>query len=503
MTVAVAPVPRQREMADYAAPADSSAVRRPSYRLALLILAIIGAGAALRLWQLRTSSAWQWDEAVYYRIAANLQQHGVLREHSVLDAPTQPFLYQPPFYMLLLSKWFSAVGASILHARILGVILTAAMQIVLFRLLWKLHGYVIALFVIVPVVFDGWLIYIERVSFIENALMVLLVVALLLYQRALERPSYLRFAIAGLAVGAATDFKQTGVYAVLVVLLCWLITRRSHRQHLALLGVTIAAIVAYTVVMTVIFNKPGHPYFTDQSLLQIRRTLGLQSSGGTLTSPGAALHLLFNQYRYFIPSAVAGGAALVIAARRTWQCYRARNWQPAQPNALLYSWLVSGVVVFGLSSLKYPQYFALVLVPSYCFLWSEVARWDWSSAWKNLAMGQAATLGIGSFLLTIPAFTGNSLASTQHYAATQIPSSAIVVTEQAVGDLIQQRWCTVEKATACDRSASYAITWRTYLQSSFDRGNVAFHHLMQGAVAVRTFSGPVGTATVWKLRTVQ
>ena len=179
MTVAVAPVPRQREMADYAAPADSSAVRRPSYRQALLVLAIIGAGAALRLWQLRTSSAWQWDEAVYYRIAANLQQHGVLREHSVLDAPTQPFLYQPPFYLWLLSKWFSAVGASILHARILGVILTAAMQIVLFRLLWKLHGYVIALFVIVPVVFDGWLIYIERVSFIENALMVLLVVALL------------------------------------------------------------------------------------------------------------------------------------------------------------------------------------------------------------------------------------------------------------------------------------------------------------------------------------
>ena len=54
--------------------------------------------------------------------------------------PWEPFLDQPPFYFLLLSRWFSIVGAGIYHARLLGVILTAGMQAVLFRLLWKIHG---------------------------------------------------------------------------------------------------------------------------------------------------------------------------------------------------------------------------------------------------------------------------------------------------------------------------------------------------------------------------
>ena len=89
------------------------------------------------------------------------------------------------------------IGASIYHARLLGVILTVAMQTVLFRLLWKIHGSAVALFAIIPVIFDGWLMYIERVSYIENTLMLIIVVSFLLYQRALERPSWQRFAIAG------------------------------------------------------------------------------------------------------------------------------------------------------------------------------------------------------------------------------------------------------------------------------------------------------------------
>jgi hypothetical protein len=94
----------------------------------------------------------------------------------------------------------------------------------------------------------------------------------------------------------------------------------------------------------------------------------------------------------------------------------------------------------------------------------------------------------------------NTLAQVQQYAAAHIPIGSIVVTEQSIGDLIQQRWCTVEVATPCLHEATYAITWRTYLQSSFNEGNAAFHELMVGAVPVKTFSGAVGTATVWKLR---
>jgi hypothetical protein len=108
-----------------------------------------------------------------------------------------------------------------------------------------------------------------------------------------------------------------------------------------------------------------------------------------------------------------------------------------------------------------------------------------------------------SFLLTIPVFNVNALAEVQAYAADRIPASAIVVTEESIGDLISQRWCTVEKAAACVGHATYAITWQTYLQSSFSEGGTTFAGLMKGATAITSFSGAVGTATVWKLRITQ
>ena len=236
------------------------ASRRERQRRLTLFSTVVFAGilivsTGLRLWHLRVSPAWQWDEAVYYRVSINVQ-HGLLSEHPLYGVPREPFLYQPPFYFLLLSRWFSLVGASIWHARILGVLLTAAMQTLLFRLLWKIHGSATALFAIAPVVFDGWLMYIERVSYMENALMVLIVLGFLLYNSALENPSWARFALAGAVIGFAGSFKQTGVYILLAVLLCWLVSCRAHKGHFVLVGVALAVMVTYVVVMVRMFDVP-------------------------------------------------------------------------------------------------------------------------------------------------------------------------------------------------------------------------------------------------------
>jgi len=466
--------------------------------IAGLFIVVLLAGTALRLWKLGTSPAWQWDEAVYWRVAVNVQ-HGMLAEHPLTGVAWEPFLYQPPFYALLLAGWFDLTGATIFHARVLGVISIALVFTVAFRLLWKIHGPKVALFAIIPVIFDGWLIYIQRVSYIENVLLLIIVVAFLLYQRALERPSWHRFALAGVALAGAAIFKQTGAYGIFAVLLCWLIVRRAHKEHLVLLGVAVAVVFAYIVAMHRMYDLPGRPWFTQQSLVQLRRVLGLQQSGGTLGSPSALVHLLAAQYRYFVPSVLVGLSALVVAVRRLVQCYRARNWLPAQPNALLFSWMAAGVVIFGFSSLKFPQYFALILIPAYCYLWTEVARWDWSGARKASVAAVAVVASVGCFALTVPAYKYNTLQLTQQYAQTHIPSGDTVITEQSIGDLISQPWCTVEFAAPCLNTAKYAITWTTYLQSSFTQGHAAFHALMNGAVKVKSFSGPVGTATIWKL----
>jgi 4-amino-4-deoxy-L-arabinose transferase-like glycosyltransferase len=483
----------------------SSRDRRLRYLISLAFIGALTGGIGLRLWKLGVSPAWQWDESVYWRVAVNIQ-HGLLTEHPLRGMPWSPFLYQPPFYLLVLARWFGLTGATIYHARLLGVALTAVTLLVLFRLLWRIHGPGVALFAVTPVIFDGWLLYIGRVSYIENALMVLVVGAFLLYQRALERPSWHRFAIAGGAIGTAAIFKQTGAYVLVASMLCWLIIRRSHKGHLMMLGVALAIIGTYVIAMTRMYNVPGHPWFTTQSLVQVTRVLGLRQSGGTLTSPGKLLHLLEAQYGVFIPSLLAAFAALLIAARRLIRCYRARSWLPARGNALIFAWLVTGIVVFGLSSLKFPQYFELILIPAYCYLWTELARWDWRNGWKGAALAAATLAGLGTFAQTIPAYGYNTLAQVQRYAATRIPSGSTVVTEQTIGDLIQQPWCTVEYAVPCELAARqglatpmYAITWRTYLQSSFKQGDPAFLVLMKGAVRITSFSGAVGTATIWKL----
>lgn len=157
--------------------------------------------------------------------------------------------------------------------------------------------------------------------------------------------------------------------------------------------------------------------------------------------------------------------------------------------------------MFGASSLKFPQYFVLILLPAYCYFWTELAHWNLQARWRQFWPIAASVIGACSFLLTIPVFNVNSLAEVQAYAAKDIPSNAIVVTEQSIGDLINQRWCTVEKADACVGHATYAITWQTYLQSSFNQGDISFTKLMAGATPITSFSGAVGTATVWKLKT--
>jgi 4-amino-4-deoxy-L-arabinose transferase-like glycosyltransferase len=479
-----------------------SPVRRRDWqrRTVVLVFALVlVAGVALRIWHLGISPAWQWDEAIYYRVGVSVQ-HGVLQEHPVYGAAWTPFLYQPPIYFVVLARWFAFVGASVYHARLLGAIATAFMLVLLFRLIYRLHGPRTALFAMIPVVFDGWLMYIERASYIENVLMVLIVGALLLYQRALDRPTWLNFLIAGIVTGCAASFKQTGVYVLAAVLLSWLITRRSHRGHLVMLGASLAVIAIYAVAMVRMYDVPAHQWYLDQSLVQVRRVLGLKQSGGTLTSPTKLLHLLVAQYKYFIPSFLIALAALLVALRRLIQCYRARNWLPARDNALLFSWFAAGVVIFGFSSLKFPQYFALILIPGYCYFWTEMQRWNWPDALRSAVPVLGAIAGVASLLLVLPAFQANTLQNVQQYATTKIPRTAIVVTEESIGDLIQQRWCTVEASGACLHKATYAITWKTYLQSSFTLGGPAFGQLMKGAVQVKTFAGSVGTATIWKLK---
>jgi 4-amino-4-deoxy-L-arabinose transferase-like glycosyltransferase len=460
---------------------------------------LLAVGAAFRFWSLATRPGWQYDEGVYTGVASNLLLHGTINEHITYGAQWAPDLYQPPFYFIVLARWFSLVGSGIYEARVLGVLCSLCTLTLLFRLLWRLHGPGAALFAMVPITFDGWLLYIQRISYMENMLLLLVTAGMLLYQRALDAPVWWRFAIAGGVLGFAAAFKYTGVYVIATVLLSWLIQRRGHKGHMLLFGSALITLGVCSALEIHWFDIPGHDWFIQQTMVQIRRVLGLQSSGGTLTSPSKGLHLLLAEYKVFVPSFGIAVLAITTALRRLLRCYRTRGWEPVKDNALLFAWMSAGVVIFGFSSLRFPQYFALILVPMYAFFWTEAKQWQWDSRILSGISAAAALAGVLSFWGRVGAYDDNVFEEAQQYAATSIPANTVVVADEAVGDLIQQRYCREQQADPCAGYATYAITWDTYLQTSWQLGDAAYHQMMAGALKIKSWTGFNGTVTVWKL----
>lgn len=500
----------------------------------------LAAGAAFRLWDLATKPGWQYDEGVYTGVARNLLEHGVIAEHVTYGAPWSPDLYQPPVWFVVLARWFALTGPSIYHARILGVLCSLVTLTVFWRLMARIHGDRAALYAAIPCIFDGWLLYVQRVSYLENMLLMLITVGMWLYQRALggrtdwvlipaspvmlqvdsgddaevvpgmrqpvsvemDRYPWTRFALAGAVLGFAAVFKYTGVYVLAAVLLCWLIQRRNHRGHLVLLSAAVLVAAGCVLLEIRLYDAPGHDWWIQETMVQVRRVLGIQSSGGTLTSPAKGLHLLLAQYKVFAPSFIVAVLAAATGVRRLWACYQRRDWSPVQQNALLFSWMAAGLVIFGFSSLRYPQYFALILLPAYGFWWTETWWWQWLG-WgrlkRTVALTAACVLGVVSFWARVGANDDNVFADVQAYAASSIPSGAVIVADEAIGDLIAQPYCREQAADPCAGHATYAISWNTYLQSTWSLGDPAYRQMMASAIRIRSWTGFNGTVTVWRL----
>jgi len=395
---------------------------------------------------------------------------------------------------MLLAGWFGVAGPTITAARVLGVVFSAASLVALWLLLRRLTSSGPAATVAaLPLVFDGWLLYIQRFSYIENLTVLLIAAGLLAYQRAVDTDR--GWVLAGVLTGVAVAVKYTAVPILLTVLLCWLIQRRAHRQHLRLLGAAVLIIALDQIVLIVVW---GRVYLSD-TLTQIMRVLGVRSSGGTVTSPADLVHLLFRQYDVFIPSLLIALSGLVIAVSLLWQCYRKRDWTPARRQALLFSWSAAGVVTFGLSSLRFPQYFALILVPLYLLFWTTVSE-RLTPALRYAAVGAACAAGIASWVLSTNGQQVNPFQRTEQYAMGHLAPNAVVVADEQIGDLIPQPYCREQQATApCLRKASYVITWDTFLQQTQKLGDKAFDARFRGATAVWSVTGFSGTATVWKL----
>jgi succinoglycan biosynthesis protein ExoA len=472
-----------------------------------VIATAIALGAVLRFWLLSAKPAWQVDEVTYTSLGRNLLEHGTLNTPIAYSQAWSPFLFHPPFYFLLLARWFAIVGPSVYHARLLGVLASTATLSLLAVLLWRLHGPVTTLWVITLVTFDGWLLYAQRISYIENLEMVLIVATLVVYRRALARPSYSMFFLTGFLAGFAAIFNHTAAYIVLALVINWAIVHREHRRHLAMMGIAFLVIVGYVAAMIQLFDVGTHRWYIQQTLVQFDRVLGLQHSKGTLTSPLLFLHLITNQYALFVPSLVAALAAVALLIIRLWQCLRRRSWGPLGEDTVLPAWSLAGIIVFGASALRYSQYFSLALIPLYCYLWTRVIpsvrRSKIHPAMAATAAGLVIAVNLGSFALRVIRPSDNAFAQALHYAQHHIPRSATVVAESSIAYEIPQRWCSpygTGLTSACQRSASYIITWQTFLQSDNPFNSEVLAKMLKHSVPVARFAGWNGTVVVRRVQ---
>jgi glycosyltransferase involved in cell wall biosynthesis/4-amino-4-deoxy-L-arabinose transferase-like glycosyltransferase/putative flippase GtrA len=479
----------------------------PNKRRYLLGCALaVGLGIILRLWQLSSKPGWQVDEVTYEAIGQNLLRHGQLSLPTAYGEAWEPFLFHPPFYLLLLARWFALFGPGVYQARLLGVLVSFVSMVILTRLIWRLHGPQAALAVTVFIAADGWMLFIQRVSYIENLVLILVAGTFLVYDHALRRGSWPWFAAAGTMAGATTVFNHDGAYVLLAIAIAWAFTRKSHWLQAMALAIAASITGVYVAIMIWLFDQNGHDWYIGQTLIQLDRVLGADPSRGTLTTPTAFIYLAVHQYAVFAPSLLIALAGIIWLGTDLLRCVRRRNLAALGSDLILPAWLGAGVVVFGLSTLRYPQYFSLVLIPAYTYLWTRtvsVVRRRGIRPLLTLVLSVVVVAaGLGSFYLRVLSRNDNAYAAVRTYAITSIPRGALIVAESSIAYEIPQRFCSTDSqlqlSIACQRNASYLITWQTYLQSDNPFGSKAITQLLSHARPIARFEDFQGTVIVWK-----
>jgi 4-amino-4-deoxy-L-arabinose transferase-like glycosyltransferase len=302
---------------------------------------------------LASKPGYDWDEPVYANVAAN-----GLQLKTDFGAEAVPYLFHPPFYFWLLSGWMKVFGDSITSARWMAAVMSIGVLYLLYVLMRRRWG-TLALVPLAILATDGWLVFSNRVSWIENTMLVLAAGAILAYDRALRSGRTSHFALAGALVGGTVVFKHVGVYVLLAVLCTWAVVRGHRRGHLTLLGVAFGVITAYVVGMTIAFQDGNHNWFLDASQVQVERLTGHKESRGSIHSTGQVISAVLGPYIVFSVTLALSGVSLLLVARRTLLFLRRRLDPAAVNDPVLYGWALAAALTIADSGLKMEHYFKM------------------------------------------------------------------------------------------------------------------------------------------------
>ncbi len=479
--------------------------RKFASRESISLIGVLGIAALLRFWNINNRPGFIWDETAYSAIARNLLSGGRLASRPDYADHVSTFFYQPPFYFWELAGWDKLVGQTgIAAARWLA----AATSLVALLLLWAFMRRAIgsrpALVTAGLLATDSWMIYANRIGWMENTAIVFVTAAMWLYWRAVQRPTPGQFILAGAAAGMAVVFKHTDAYVLLAAAISWLIFRKYHRHHIQFFATALTIVTGYLLVMTLL--NPAYGQFWGEMGQQVQRTFGNATGArrGSINSTGQLIGPLFDQYRIFVGSILVATSGVTVMAVRWVQCLMRRSFQPVRDNQVLFAWATAAVIGFGAIKLRYPSYFELVLVPLYVYLAAEVTGWLRGTTARRRLVPMVAVvligaLNLGGFWWRIVDHKDNAIGVAATLAQEYVPTQDVVLTEVTIGNEISQPWCDIQwQTTQCAGKVRWIMTYTsdTNSLSSLDAPTQA---LLARSTKVETAVGFEGQVTLWRV----
>lgn len=401
----------------------------------VLVLAILGLALGLHLVFIQ-SSPWDWDEPLYTHIVSNVVSEGYPHVGYGNDLGDW-FAFHPPFHFYLMGQWYQLVGQqSVATGRLLSSLIATAVVAIAMANAWLvtknrsvvlLVGFLLAL--------DGWFGYTSLLVKFDTAAALIGTAGMALFILALQRDRLILGFLAGLVVGGAVIYKHVAIIFVIAVIVHWLLLRGGRTRIHLVVGIGIGlSILAYIIGMVVLVGDP----FVEATLVQIRRSLGLQEARGLSYGIDTAIAALVETYLAFLGTVGLLVIAGLISLKKAWDHLVSRQ---ELERTVITAWALGAGAVLAFLQLRNPHYLVYLIIPCTLLVGIQLAL-GWSELrWRRVIQGVLVVLvllNLGTiFIRATQVSRVNALAEIQAQLET-LPADAILLSEETVCSMAQQ-----------------------------------------------------------------
>ncbi|NTV30718.1 glycosyltransferase family 39 protein [candidate division WWE3 bacterium] len=494
------------------------------------------------------------DEPINYTAARFISRVGYPALRGELHEAVRAYHFHPFFGFYVIWGWMQVFGLGVIQARLLSAVTSTLaitmLSIFLRRVVDKPAGTICLMLLGL----DGWMVVTNSMVYLENIQMVLIVVAVILYYRAISvdgKESLIRYMIAGVAIALPFIYKHIGVYLIFGVVAYWLIDRRHWKGHIVL-GIMVALVtIAYGTAMYVRW----HGEWLEPTMVQVYRTFGLRPSRGLNYGIGHIIEVVTERYWIF-PTTIVGllGGAAIAAAGYSSRILRRIVARPNLHTALTWgvgagllsigilfsnqylmlvgvglgvtfrsakavqriveslqmqrvTWVIVawsvGALVFGAgAALKSPHYFMLWQLPLLTLLAIGLTTlYKKRPKTTMVILAVVVVMNAGTYYTRVLTARGNAVERSADFMGAMLPQDAIIGTEPYIGVLIPQPYARIDQSSPEELLALkveylglYRSTTADIPQAIGGRRNVARY-----CATVQVFDGFKDTVEVCKI----